>query len=53
MVWKLILAASLVLACPSKDGLPSAAKRLANDRANPLIIIGNQAAAARFLRAAK
>jgi hypothetical protein len=53
MFWKLILAASLALACPSKQGLPSAAKRLADDRANPLIILGNQAAAARFLRAAR
>jgi hypothetical protein len=50
MVWKLMLATTLLLACPSKSELPSAAKKIAGDRANPLIIIGNGAASGRFLQ---
>jgi hypothetical protein len=42
--WKLMLATMLVAGCPSKSELPSAAKRMAGERANPLIMIGNGAA---------
>jgi hypothetical protein len=50
MLWKLMLAASLALACQPKHELPKAVSRMAHDRANPLVIIGNQAAAGRILR---
>jgi len=49
MFWKLMLATVLVAACPSKNDLPGAAKRMAGDRANPLIIIGNGAASGRIM----
>jgi hypothetical protein len=35
---------------PSKNELPGAAKRIAGDRANPLIIIGNGAASGRIMQ---
>jgi hypothetical protein len=50
MFWKLMLATVLVAACPSKSELPGAAKRIAGDRANPLIIIGNGAANGRVMQ---
>ena len=48
--WMLLLATLLVVGCPSKRELPGAAKRLAGERANPLIIIGNGAANGRILQ---
>lgn len=50
MFWKLMLATVLVTACPSKIELPGAPKRIAGDRANPLIIIGNGAASGRIMQ---
>ena len=50
MFWKLMLATVLLVGCPSKSELPGAAKKIAGDRANPLIIIGNGAASGRFLQ---
>ena len=50
MLRKLILLASLAVACQAKPDLPSSAKRLARDRANPLIIFGNGSAAERLLK---
>ena len=50
MFWKLMLATVLVAACPSKSDLPGAAKGIAGDRANPLIIIGNGAASGRIMQ---
>ena len=47
--WKLMLATVLMAACPSKSELPGAAKRIAGDRANPLIIIGNGAGSGRIM----
>ena len=42
--------ASLVIGCKSKRDLPGTAKRMAGERANPLIIIGNGAANGRILQ---
>jgi len=50
MFWKLMLAATLALACPSKRDLPGTAKRMAGERANPLIMIGNGAASGRIMQ---
>jgi len=50
MFWKLILATVLATACPSKSELPGAAKRMAGERANPLIMIGNGAASGRIMQ---
>jgi hypothetical protein len=48
MIWKLLIAASLLVACQGKPELPRAAKRMAVGRANPLVIIGNGAAISRI-----
>jgi hypothetical protein len=48
--WMLLLATALGLGCQSKRDLPGSAKRMAADRANPLIIMGNGAAYGRILQ---
>ena len=48
MLWKLLLATSLLVACQGKHEMPRLAKRLAVGRANPMVIIGNGAAFSRI-----
>lgn len=48
MLWKLLLATSLLVACQGKPEMPRVAKRFAVGRANPVVIIGNGAAFSRI-----
>ena len=49
MLWKVLLATSLLVACQTKPDMPRAAKRITAGRANPMVIIGNGAAYGRIL----
>jgi hypothetical protein len=50
MLWTLLLATSLVVGCQSKRDLPQKARRIAEDQASAMVIVGNQAAFARILQ---
>ena len=49
MLWKLLLATSLLVACQRKPDMPRVAKKLSVGRVNPMLIIGNSAAYARIV----
>ena len=44
ILWKLILGATLLGACQSKRELPGFVRKIADDHANPVIMVGNGAA---------
>ena len=49
MLWKLLLATSLLVACQTRPDMPKAARRMSAGRANPMVIIGNGAAYSKIL----
>jgi hypothetical protein len=44
ILWKLMLAATLVVGCQSKPELPHFVRKMVDDHANPMIMVGNGAA---------